>query len=77
MNAEILRGRWQQLKGRVKLRWAQLTEDELKEIDGNLDILAGKLLERYGHQRENVENALDELDRERDVQREKELDAAP
>jgi len=44
----ILEGKWHQLKGKVKEEWADLTDDDLKEINGKREKLAGRLQERYG-----------------------------
>ena len=48
MNWEIVSGRWSQLKGGVKARWAELTDDDVGIVDGNRERLVGKLVERYG-----------------------------
>lgn len=63
MNAEILKGKWMQMKGEIKRRWGKLTDDEIDEIDGNLDTLSGKLLEHYGKKRDDVERELKEIER--------------
>lgn len=47
MNTEDLKGKWTQVKGNVKKQWGKLTDDDLDVIEGNTDILVGKLQERY------------------------------
>ena len=42
MNWDQIQGKWQQLKGEVKTRWGQLTDDDLTIIDGNIDQMLGK-----------------------------------
>jgi uncharacterized protein YjbJ (UPF0337 family) len=32
----------------AKKKWSALTNDELLQVDGNRDILAGKIQEKYG-----------------------------
>lgn len=59
MNKEILEGKWYQLKGSVKQKWGKLTDDDIDEIDGSMDRLAGKLEERYGKHREAVEKEIE------------------
>ena len=61
MNREILRGRWIQLKGRIRERWGELTDDDMDRIAGNWDQLVGRIQERYGHRREEIERDLDQL----------------
>jgi len=55
MNRETLRGNWNQLKGRVRRQWGKLTDDELDVIQGDQEILIGKIQERYGRSREEAE----------------------
>ncbi|MCH7228251.1 CsbD family protein [Haloferula sp. A504] len=55
MNTDILKGRWKELKGEVKSRWAKLTDDDLKQIDGKFDKLVGTLQKHYGKGRDETE----------------------
>lgn len=55
MSQDVLKGVWKQLKGNVKKQWGKLTDDDLMEIDGNKDILIGKLQERYGYSKRDAE----------------------
>ncbi len=55
MNRDVLKGKWTQIKGRVKQQWGKLTDDDMRQIEGNLDLAAGKLQERYGYAREQAE----------------------
>ena len=64
MNTDTLKGRWLQLRGNVKRQWGKLTDDELDEIDGDLDVLVGKLQQHYGERRDAVEKKLDEWNKE-------------
>ena len=61
MNKEILKGNWQQMKGKVKEHWGKLTDDEITQIDGNYDQLVGKIKETYGQNLEEAQNSVDEL----------------
>jgi uncharacterized protein YjbJ (UPF0337 family) len=60
MNADELRGKWNQFKGSAKQKWAKLTDDDLMAIDGQRDRLIGKIQERYGIAREEAERQLNE-----------------
>jgi len=55
MNRDITGGRFKQLKGKIKEQWGKLTDDEIDQMEGNAEILAGKLQERYGLTREDAE----------------------
>lgn len=59
MADDVLKGVWKQMKGNVKKQWGKLTDDDLMEIDGNKDILLGKLQERYGYSRREAEQDLE------------------
>jgi uncharacterized protein YjbJ (UPF0337 family) len=59
MNEDILKGKWNQLKGEVKMRWGDLTDDELDMIEGRRDKLVGKLQERYGYTKERAEREVE------------------
>ena len=59
MNSDMLMGRWKQLRGRIKAKWGQLTDDELNEVEGNYEMLVGKIQEKYGTTRELIERELD------------------
>ena len=59
MNRDILEGQWKQLKGKVKQQWGRLTDNELDQISGTYDELAGLIQERYGYSREEAVNELD------------------
>jgi len=53
-------GRWEQLKGRVKSLWGNITDDELTQAEGDYERLLGVLHEKTGKTREQIEKLLDE-----------------
>ena len=63
MNWERIEGNWQQFKGRVKQRWGKLTDDQLSVINGQRDILAGKLQEAYGITKDEVDRQISDWER--------------
>lgn len=66
MNNQTLKGDWNQLKGNVKQKWADLTDDDLTHIEGSRDKLVGRLQERSGRAKEEVEREVDDWRREND-----------
>jgi uncharacterized protein YjbJ (UPF0337 family) len=58
MNEDVMKGQWKQLKGKVRQRWAKLTDDDLAEIEGDREVLAGKIQEYYGRTREQADEEL-------------------
>ncbi len=59
MAQDMLKGAWKQLKGNVKQQWGKLTDDDLMQIDGNKDVLIGKLQQRYGYSKAEAEKNYD------------------
>jgi uncharacterized protein YjbJ (UPF0337 family) len=59
MNRDTLKGQWMQAKGKIKKQWGKLTDDDLDQIQGNYEMLVGRLQERYGRSREEIEIELD------------------
>jgi len=61
INTQEIQGQWNQLRGRVKEKWGQLTDDDLQFQGGNVDQLVGKIQSRTGEGREAIERFLGEL----------------
>src|SRR5437870_7379829 len=59
MNADVLKGKWHQLKGEVKSQWGQLTDDDLNRVAGDAEKLVGKVQERYGYERDRAKREVD------------------
>ena len=58
MNWDIIEGKWGQLKGSVKEKWGDLTDNEITEVEGKKDKLAGKLQEKYGWTKEEADDQI-------------------
>lgn len=58
MNKDIIEGKWTEVKGAVKQKWGKLTDDDLAEINGSREMLAGKIQKNYGLARDEVEKQL-------------------
>jgi uncharacterized protein YjbJ (UPF0337 family) len=63
MNWDQIEGKWKQLRGEVKEKWGQFTDDELDIIAGQHDKFIGKLQEKYGLSKAEAERQLDEWQR--------------
>jgi len=61
INAQELQGQWSTLRGQVKDRWRQLTDDDLQIQEGNVDQLVGRIQKRTGESRDAIERFLGEL----------------
>ena len=58
-NLEI-KGDWNITKGKLKQKWGNLTNNDLRYADGKYDELLGRIQKRTGESREAVEKALQE-----------------
>jgi uncharacterized protein YjbJ (UPF0337 family) len=54
MNWDTIKGNWHQVKGKVKEKWGDLTDDDLTRAEGNEEQLAGIIQERYGIARDEA-----------------------
>jgi len=59
MNWDQIAGEWREAKGRLRSKWAKLTDDDLEAIAGRKDELVGRLQQRYGHKKEDAERDVD------------------
>jgi len=61
MNTLEIKGDWKTMKGKLKQKWAKLTDDDLQYVEGKQDELVGRIQKRTGETREAVEKALKEV----------------
>ena len=59
-----LKGQWNELKGRVKERWGELTNDDLDRIEGRRDQLVGAIQQQYGRARDEAEREVERWESE-------------
>ncbi len=52
-------GRWDQLKGKARQAWGNLTDDDLDVAEGNYEELIGRIKERTGESAEAIKERLD------------------
>src|ERR1035437_9195565 len=55
-----IKGDWNITKGKLKQKWATLTDDDLQYVEGKSDELLGRIQKRIGESREAVEKAVKE-----------------
>ena len=51
---------WKQIKGKAKIKWGKLTDDEIDVIEGRRDQLVGKIQQRYGIKKDEAERQIDD-----------------
>jgi uncharacterized protein YjbJ (UPF0337 family) len=53
-------GQWEQLKGRAKQLWPNLTDEDIKRAEGDYDALLDLINERTGESRKRIEELLNQ-----------------
>lgn len=61
VNRQQLEGNWNEVKGRLKEKWGNLTDDDLVRAEGNVEQLVGVVQRKTGKAREEVEKFLDDV----------------
>ena len=60
MDWNRVEGNWKQFHGKIREKWANLTDDDLEKINGRREQLEGKIQERYGSARDSVRKDVDD-----------------
>ncbi|MDR7370841.1 CsbD family protein [Flavobacterium aquidurense] len=61
MNSTEIKGNWNELKGKLKQKYADLTEDDLLYAEGKEDEMYGKLQQKLGKTKEEVQQIISDL----------------
>jgi uncharacterized protein YjbJ (UPF0337 family) len=61
MNKLTIKGSWNELKGKLKQKYAQLTDDDLLYVEGKEDELLGRLQKSLGRTEEEIRAEIAEL----------------
>lgn len=61
MNQTEFKGNWNEIKGKLKQRFALLTDNDLLLVEGKQDELLGRLQVKLGKTKEELEKVISEL----------------
>lgn len=61
MNWDIVKGNWEQMTGKIRQKWGELTDDEITQMKGQRDQVVGKIREKYGKTKDEAEKEVDEF----------------
>lgn len=59
MNTTTLKGKWNEMKGKLKSKYAELTDDDLLYVEGKENELWGRVQQRIGKTKEEVMKEID------------------
>lgn len=61
MNKDQAQGKFEQLKGRAKKAWGELTDDDFQKAEGSSDKLYGIIQEKFGDTKEAIQKKIDAI----------------
>lgn len=61
MNEQTIKGNWDELKGKLKQKYADLTDDDLVYEEGKEDELYGRITTRIGNAKDEVRKMIADL----------------
>jgi uncharacterized protein YjbJ (UPF0337 family) len=62
VNWDQIAGKWTEMKGHLREKWGELTDDELDQMKGKRDQLAGIIQQKYGLAKEETERQIKEFE---------------
>ncbi|MDO3381606.1 CsbD family protein [Gilvimarinus algae] len=61
MNSDQLEGNWHKVKGAVREKWGELTNDDIDRVNGNREQLEGEIQAKYGKSKEQVKKEVNDF----------------
>ena len=61
MNQLILEGNWNEIKGKLRKKWGQLTDNDFPQLRGDAEQIIGSIQRKTGEEREAIEAYLQEV----------------
>ncbi|MFT3867520.1 MAG: general stress protein CsbD [Nibricoccus sp.] len=59
MNTTTLKGNWDSVQDKLKMKYSQLTDDDLVYTDGAEDELVGRIQKKTGESRERIQRFIE------------------
>jgi uncharacterized protein YjbJ (UPF0337 family) len=61
MTTMQMKGNWNEMKGKLKQKYAELTDDDLTFVEGKEDELLGRMQQRLGKSKDDLRREIEEL----------------
>lgn len=58
-NSDEIKGKWNEMKGKLKQKYGELTDDDLTYEDGKEDEMWGKLQQKLGKTKKEINSLFD------------------
>jgi uncharacterized protein YjbJ (UPF0337 family) len=56
-----IKGKWNEIKGTLKKKYGNLTDDDLTYLEGEEDVLLGRLQQKTGKTKDELKNEINSL----------------
>lgn len=61
MNWDRVEGNWNEFKGKMRQKWADLTDDEIEQLKGKREEMFGRLQKTLGERRDVIEREINTI----------------
>lgn len=61
MDKLTFKGEWNEVKGKLKQKYGQLTDDDLLYVEGKDDELLGRLQKKLGQTKDSIRTSISQL----------------
>lgn len=51
---DIVQGKWKEIKGKIRQKWGELTDDDISKMKGTREELEGAIQKKYGYKKEEA-----------------------
>lgn len=58
---DMVTGKWNEIKGKVRQAWGKLTDDDVEQVKGNWEELSGRLQKTYGYNKQQAQEQIDKF----------------
>lgn len=59
MNELQIKGNWNEIKGKIKQKYADLTDDDLRYVEGKSEEMLGRLQKKTGKSKEELKREIE------------------
>ena len=61
MNTDQIKGKWTEIKGELRSKWGEITDNEFEQTKGNAAAIAGLVRQHYGDAKEDAERKVNDV----------------
>lgn len=61
LNKDQVEGKWDEIKGKAKRIWGELTDDDFTKAEGSAEKLHGIIQQRFGDAKEAIQRKLSQV----------------